>query len=127
MPSRIAQKEVTALGGFASVKAFHRDVCSCQECGAVITGDPNQDFRSKYTATQEKLVNRQGRYVRMEFPTAEAADHCTRHYLWCKSKEYKTAWEKEKLKATLLADAKSLLPHLAAEYAAHAVAWANLL
>ena len=27
----------------------------------------------------------------MEFPTAEAADHCTRHYMWCKAHEYRDA------------------------------------
>ena len=127
MPARVAQKEVAAVNGFDSVAAFHEKVCGCPECLAVIKDDPNTDFRVNYTMAQEKFVNRQGRYVRMEFPTAEAADHCTCHYLWCKWDEYRTAWERDALRAGLTQEGRSLSKHLGAEYTAHAEVWDDLL
>jgi hypothetical protein len=80
LPSRVAYNAVLALGGLESVARFHKEICGCNECLKIIRNDPRQDFLA-YLESQSKSVFRSGRRVSQEFPTAAAADHCTRHYI----------------------------------------------
>ena len=88
LPGRVALNEIRARGGFQSVQRYHEIICNCAECQDVIKQDPQLDFRA-YIESVSKSIFRQGRRVAMEFPTAQAADHCTRHYMWCKAHEYR--------------------------------------
>lgn len=126
LPPRIAVQEVRALGGFANVEQFHHAICNCEECRAVINADPEKGFRV-YTESQEKFILRSGRRVTMEFPTAAAADHCTRHYMWCKGREYREELDHDGLKQALTKIYDDLVPHVGPEFSAHAKTWAESL
>jgi hypothetical protein len=126
LPGRVAYTEIRALGGFQSVQHYHGTICDCPECKKVINKNPEQDFRA-YIESASKSIFRQGRRVAMEFPTAEAADHCTRHYMWCKSREYRNNLVLADLKQQLLAAHTNLIRHVGSEFAAHAKLWAGVL
>jgi hypothetical protein len=126
LPGRVALNEIRAFGGFQNVQRYHEIICDCLECKEVIKQNPQQDFRA-YIESVSKSVIRQGRRVAMEFPTAEAADHCTRHYMWCKAREYRDDLILADLKQRLLAAHSNLIKHVGSEFAAHAKLWAEAL
>lgn len=126
LPSRVAINEVRALGGFESVAGYHTSVCNCIECQKTIQNDPLKDFFA-YIESQSKSMFRSGRRVSMEFPTAAAADHCTRHYMWCKAREYKDAFTLAELKKQLAASHSALIKHVGSEFAAHSRLWSEVL
>lgn len=126
LPGRVAYTEIRVLGGFQSVARYHESICSCPECQKVIKQNPEQDFGA-YIESSSKSIIRQGRRVAMEFPTAEAADHCTRHYMWCKEREYRGGLTLAELKQQLQADHATLIRHVGSEFAAHAKLWAEAL
>ncbi len=126
LPGRIAYSEIRALEGFQSVQRYHEIICDCPECQKVITQNPQLDFRA-YTDAVSKSFFRQGRRVTMEFPTAETADHCTRHYMWCKASEYQGAFILADLKKQLLVAHTKLIKYVGSEFGAHAKLWAEVL
>lgn len=126
LPSRVAYNEVRTLGGFESVARFHQQICRCNECLEVIKHDPNQDFLA-YIESQSKAIFRSGRRVSQEFPTAAAADHCTRHYMWCKAREYRDTYTLAELKGQLIKSHAVLIKQVGSEFAAHAKLWADVL
>jgi hypothetical protein len=126
LPSRVAYNEIRALGGFQDVQHYLDIICGCDECKEVIKQNPQQDFRA-YTESASKSIFRSGRRVAMEFPTAEAADHCTRHYMWCKASEYRVDLVLANLKQQLLAANVKLVKHVGSEFAAHAKLWSEIL
>jgi hypothetical protein len=126
LPSRVAYNEVRALGGLESVARFHKEICDCNECLEIIRNDPRQDFLA-YIESQSKSIFRSGRRVSQEFPTAAAADHCTRHYMWCKAREYRDAFTLVELKGRLTSSHTALIKPVGSEFAAHAKLWADIL
>lgn len=126
LPGRVAYNEIRAFGGFKSVADFRREICDCSECLEVIKSDPGRDFL-RYIESQSKSFFRSGRRVTQEFPTAEAADHCTRHYMRCKAREYQNNLEPADLKRRLLDAHTKLVPYVGSEFAAHAKLWAEIL
>ncbi len=126
LPGRVAYTEIRALEGFRDVQRYHEIICNCRECKEVIRETPQQDF-SAYIASVSKSIIRQGRRVAMEFPTAEAADHCTRHYMWCKAREYRGNLVLADLKQQLKKADDDLRTHVGSEFAAHAKLWSEVL
>jgi hypothetical protein len=126
LPGRVAYTEIRTLGGFKDVQRYNEIICGCQECIKVIKKNPELDF-SAYTASASKNIFRQGRRVAMEFPTAEAADHCTRHYMWCKACEYQNNFFLADLKQQLLTAHTNLIRHVGSEFAAHTKLWSDIL
>lgn len=126
LASRFAYTEVRALGGLKSVADFHTNVCDCSECKKVIRDDPKINFL-EYIDSQSKSVLRSGRRTTMEFPTASASDHCTRHYMWCKEREYRNDLTIDGLKRELLRAFNVLSPQIGPEFSAHAKIWSEIL
>jgi hypothetical protein len=126
LPGRIAYNEIRALEGFHDVQSYHEIICDCQECKEVIKQNPQQDF-SAYIESVSKAIFRQGRRVAMEYPTAKASDHCTRHYMWCKAREYRNDLVLSDLKGQLLAANTNLSKHVGSEFAAHTKIWSGVL
>jgi len=61
----------------------------------------------------------------MQFPTGDSSDHCTRHYMFCKIREYRDPLTKTQLRRDLIAARNELEPHVGAEYAGHTAVWAR--
>jgi hypothetical protein len=76
---KAAFRAIRALGGLKSVDEFDNRICDCKECRELITKDPEIDF-GEYMRTRTK---------KKEYPTAETKEHCVRHYMWCKEREYR--------------------------------------
>jgi hypothetical protein len=87
LSSRVATRVIRGLGGFKNLAAFRRQICDCETCRGVIRTDPQSNFQ-EFTETKISTFWRSGKRVAMEFPTAHTADLCTRHYMWCKHREY---------------------------------------
>jgi hypothetical protein len=126
LPGRVAYNEIRALDGFRDSQSYHQIICDCQECHSVIKQNPQQDFH-EYIKSISTSIFRQGRRVAMEFPTAEAADHCTRHYMWCKAAEYRDALVLTDLRRQLFKSHSLLRNHVGSEFAAHTKIWAEVL
>jgi hypothetical protein len=126
LPGRVAYNEIRALDGFRDAQSYHKIICNCQECNSVIKQNPQQDFH-EYIKSVSKSIFRQGRRVAMEFPTAEAADHCTRHYMWCKAAEYRDALVLTDLRRQLSESHSLLRNRVGSEFAAHTKIWAEFL
>ncbi len=78
---RDALRAIRALG-VVNKKAFFKNICGCAQCRKLITsGKAINDFTENYGRT--KFIK--GR----QYPTPETKDNSVRHYMWCKSKEYK--------------------------------------
>jgi len=66
---------------------YHKNVCNCEECRKVVASDPIQDF-ALYGVTKPISFFRGNQPIATEYPLPETTDHCLRHYLWCKQREY---------------------------------------
>ncbi len=124
LPTRVAYRAINELGGFASSAAFREVVCECCTCDELIVSEPIEEFR-RYARTKPYSFWRSGRRVTLEFPTAEAADNCTRHYMWRKQREYCDALEANELTAQLSEAYQRLHRALGADYSGHARVWAD--
>lgn len=99
---RDALQMLRAKGWLESANAFYENVCNCDECVATLDGDP-ANFVQFGEANTKNVRRRGGGLVRILFPTRAAKNHCLRHYLQKKDKEYKAASK---------ADSKVLLDNL---------------
>lgn len=77
------------LGWLDSDKIFHKHVCSCDECVKTLEGDV-ANFQ-RFGGSTVKTVKRRNGLVRIDFPTTEARNHCLKHYLQRKRREFDTA------------------------------------
>lgn len=127
LPPRVAYQEIQSLGGFGSKDKYRSIICHCDECEAHIRNNPRDDFIRTYGGTNSRSISRAGRRIPMQFPTAEASDHCTKHYMWCKHREYAGELDREQLKQRLREAHTNLKLHLGSDYVGHAPVWAELL
>lgn len=125
LPPRVAYQEMTAKGALDSVPEYLDKICFCDECRRHIKTRPRKDFIRAYGQTNSKSIWRNSQWVTMQFPTSDAADHCTRHYMYCKVREYRSAYTKAQLKHALIAARNDLEKHLGGEYAGHAAVWSR--
>ena len=87
LPFRDALRAVRAQNALHSAADFHRIVCACDECKAVIRTNPDSDFAA-YGRTRPISFMRRNQPIAKEFPLPETRDHCVNHYMWCKDREY---------------------------------------
>jgi hypothetical protein len=126
LAARVAVRAIAALGGFKSVSAFHNEVCSCPTCKTKITTDPVTQFQA-FTDTKVSAFWRSGKRVAMEFPTAEAADFCAQHYMWCKHREYTEVTSLADVCASLNTAFARLTKHVGLDFVGHAAVWPKVL
>jgi len=96
VPFREALRVTKNEGGLKSVAAFHRTVCDCEECKSVIRSDAVSDFEA-YGRTHPVSFMRRNQPIAMEYPLPETKDHCVRHYMWCKEREYDIGLSQDKI------------------------------
>jgi len=77
-------------GGFASVEAYHSNICACAECESVVQSNPAEEFAA-YGRSRPITFRRRGGLVTLDYPTEETKDHCLRHYLHVKRTEFDEA------------------------------------
>jgi len=107
---REAYRAIKKENGMRSSSDFHKLICDCAGCKSLIQNDPEEDF-AVYGRSRPVSFIRKNQPISMEYPLPETKDHCVRHYMWCKQKEYGTSVSKasimrdldrsEKLKGTL--------------------------
>jgi hypothetical protein len=117
---REALRSVDALGGLSSASAFHERVCGCPECQQVIRGDPRAEFYENYGKTYRVRGGR-------ERPTPETKEHCVRHYMWAKQREYTSTQNALDIARNLQDTVEKLQRKLGREAVAHCRAWATIL
>jgi hypothetical protein len=87
---RVKYREAVQLfkseGWLESAKAFHAQVCNCDECLATIAGNPDNFLL--FGDSNAVTVRRKTGFVRLDYPTPEAKEHCLKHYLQRKQREY---------------------------------------
>lgn len=122
LPPRVATRIIKALGGFTTAEAFHSAICDCPTCRDVITRNPEREF-GEYTDTKVSTFWRSGKRVSMDFPTARASDLCTRHYMWCKHREYTEAVELASTCDAFRRGFEVLKRSVALDYVGHCKTW----
>jgi hypothetical protein len=85
--TRDAVRAIRTLEGFSSRGEYLGKICDCQECQMIIQNVPEQDFAA-YGETNTKVVKGRGGPVAREYPTTGTKEHCVRHYMWAKEREY---------------------------------------
>jgi hypothetical protein len=123
---REAFRAARALGGLASAKGFHANVCSCPECRRVVVSAPLTEFAS-YGITRPVSFVRRGQPVTVDYPVSETKDHCVRHYMWCKRSEYEERLTKDKVAASLELAQEKLQRSLGLAAVAHCAVWRRVL
>lgn len=86
---REAVQLFTAVGWLKDANAFHSSVCNCDECVATLDGDAAKFV--KFGESTAVTVTRKSGFVRLDYPTTEAKEHCLKHYLQRKHREYAAA------------------------------------
>ncbi len=97
---REAYRAIKKIGGMGDVSEFHATVCDCPECKLIITNDPDKEFAT-YGRSRPLSFIRRNQPIVMEYPLSETRDHCVRHYMWCKEREYKPSFQFDKIIADL--------------------------
>ncbi len=116
---------IQALGAMNDRATFLLKVCNCAQCQAIITDDPEIDIKVYFNANAKSFWSG-GRWITREFPTGEASDLCTKHYMYCKAAEFT---ESDDLKS-VIAKLKSIhkeLPESSDHISSHAVTWPAFL
>ncbi len=88
LPFREALRVIRKERAMNSIEDFYSKVCDCPECKKVIKVDPDIDF-ANYGRTHPISFMRRNQPIAVEYPLPETKDHCVRHYMWCKEREYK--------------------------------------
>jgi hypothetical protein len=126
LATRDALRAIRVLGGFASRETFLGTICPCAECQSIIGNDPERDFATYGVTVTKSVKGRGGRLVAREYPTTGTKEHCVRHYMWAKEREYADAVSVESVVADLR-DAYSQLARVLPDSVAHCEVWANVL
>jgi len=126
LATRDALRAIRVLGGFASRETFLNTICPCAECQSIMGNDPERDFATYGVTVTKAVRGRGGRLIAREYPTSKTKDHCVRHYMWAKEREYREAVSAANL-ATALRDAYSRLARVLPDSVAHCEVWANIL
>jgi len=81
---------VQPMGWLASDQDYVTHVCSCRQCHELMTkkGSAEQTFFFYGESTPVTFTRRDGSIVRRNYPTPEATQAATRHYLFNKAKEF---------------------------------------
>jgi hypothetical protein len=123
---RNALRAIRALKGMLNAKDFQKRICNCKECKSVITNSPEDQFK-EFGRTRSTASWRRGQPIVLEFPLSEARDHCRRHYMWCKQKEYEQVASLDAIIAQLRDTREKLKRPLGLDGVAHCRTWENAL
>jgi len=87
---------VQPIGWLGSTERYRQNVCTCHQCLDLIeeTGSAEAAFDVYGRSHPVTITRRTGVIVRLEYPTREAKQSATRHYLYNKVKEFKDIGEK---------------------------------
>ena len=123
---REAEPAVRALGGLRSVSDFLDIICDCSECKRVIGTNPEADF-AEYLMTRVKRSFQDGQIIEREYPLPETKEHCVRHYMWCKAREYGDAISRDLLVKELRQTENKLSRVSGLQTVSHCGVWARVL
>jgi len=81
---------VQTRGWLASVDTYRDNICKCHQCQELFEakGSAEKAFDWYGQSTPVTITRRSGTIVRLEYPTGEAKQAATRHYLYNKAKEF---------------------------------------
>jgi len=84
-------------GWLDSVENYRQNVCTCHQCLELISqqGNAERAFSVYGRSNPVTITRRTGVIVRLEYPTREAKQAATRHYLYNKAKEFENIREKD--------------------------------
>ena len=87
---------VQPSGWLGSKERYRQNVCTCHQCIDLIEekGSAEEAFNVYGRSHPVTITRRTGVIVRLEYPTREAKQAATRHYLYNKVKEFKDIGEK---------------------------------
>jgi len=125
LPFRDAVRAARESGGFRSVASFRERVCGCAECVQVTARNPEVDF-GVYGKTRPVSFFRRNQPIVTEYPIQETKEHCVRHYMWCKSQEFRFA-DCDAIRSSLAQAHEAFKRVLGLETVAHCNVWQRLL
>lgn len=127
LPPRAALREMQALLALENTDAFYEKICNCPQCKNIIKSDPGKEIDA-YFETKEVSFWSGRKYMTRDFPTADASDNCTCHYMWCKNWEYRELEiSLDNLKSELSSFYETHWSRLGVEYAGHPKRWSLVL
>lgn len=126
LATRDALRAIRALDGFTNRETFLNTICGCAECQSIIVNQPERDFGTYGVTVSKSVKGRGGRLIAREYPTNETKDHCVRHYMWAKQREYAGSVSVESVVAALR-DVYARLARVLPDSVAHCEVWANVL
>jgi len=83
-------------GWLNSVEQYRENICRCRQCQELLEekGGAEAAFAEYGRSNPVTITRRSGTIVRLEYPTKEAKQIATRHYLYNKAKEFENIEEK---------------------------------
>jgi len=83
-------------GWLNSVEQYRENICRCHQCQELLKekGGAEAAFAEYGKSNPVTITRRPGTIVRLEYPTKEAKQAATRHYLYNKAKEFENIEEK---------------------------------
>lgn len=83
-------------GWLNSVEQYRENICRCHQCQELLEekGGAEAAFAEYGKSNPVTITRRSGTIVRLEYPTKEAKQVATRHYLYNKAKEFENIEEK---------------------------------
>lgn len=128
---RIRYSEVVqilaAKGWNRDASEFHANVCDCETCHEVISG--NVENFAMFGGSRAVTFQRAGQTITLNYPLPETRDRCLRHYLHCKRKEFRElqASTKEEVIARLRTGGQEYRSVLGLDAVAFVDAWVDVL
>jgi hypothetical protein len=128
---RVRYRDAAAIfaqaGWLATARIFHEKVCDCEECLAVLNGDP-ANF-TVFGAGEVKQVRRKTGMVSIEYPYSATRIHCLKHYLQRKHREFQMANHatRDVVLTELENGLKEYRPYVGDGGIAHLVRWLTVL
>ncbi len=122
---------VQKKGWLDSIERYRDNVCRCHQCQELLKekGSGEKAFALYGESNPVTITRRDGRIVRLNYPTKEAKQAATRHYLYNKAKEFEDI-ENEKfddLLEDLMRVYNEISPDLGDDFIAHLPVWHDAL
>lgn len=98
--SRLRYADVAGIvqpkGWLDSVEQYRKNVCMCHQCQELLTekGGAEKAFAEYGKSNPVTITRRSGAIVRLDYPTKEAKQAATRHYLYNKAQEFREIQQK---------------------------------
>jgi len=122
---------VQPRGWLDSVDSYRENICKCHQCQELFDekGSAEKAFDLYGKSNPVTITRRNGTIVRLDYPTKEAKQAATRHYLYNKAKEFDDI--QKKTCSELLQDLKTTYNEISAvvgeDAVAHLLTWHEVL